>query len=90
MHCLLILPLLVAICEIWPLRLTYGVYLVLSLKSDITCKPYLMVWYRHSRSEFLGVLELLASRSIMPFITWFSACVGARANPPYYLSFYSI
>jgi len=29
-------PLFVAICESWPLRLTYGAYLVLSLKSDIT------------------------------------------------------
>ena len=29
-------PLFVAICEIWLLRLTYGVYLVLSLKSGIT------------------------------------------------------
>ena len=29
-------PLFVAICEIWLLRLTYGAYLVLSLKSGIT------------------------------------------------------
>jgi len=29
-------PLFVAICDIWLLRLTYGVYLVLSLKSGIT------------------------------------------------------
>ena len=31
-HCLLILPLFVAICEIWLPELTYGVYLVLFLK----------------------------------------------------------
>ena len=35
-HCLLILPLFVAICEIWLPRLTYGVYLVLSLKPGAT------------------------------------------------------
>jgi len=29
-------PLFVAICEVWPLKLTYGLYLVLSLKSGIT------------------------------------------------------
>jgi len=29
-------PLIVAICEIWLLRLTYGAYLVLSLKSGVT------------------------------------------------------
>ena len=29
-------PLFVAICEIWPLKLTYGAYLILSLKSGIT------------------------------------------------------
>ena len=29
-------PLFVAICEIWLLKLTYGAYLVLSLKSSIT------------------------------------------------------
>jgi len=29
-------PLFVAICEIWLLKLTYGAYLVLSLKSGIT------------------------------------------------------
>jgi len=32
-------PLFVAICEIWLLRLTYGAYLVLSLKSGITVWP---------------------------------------------------
>ena len=35
-HCLLILPLFVAICEIWLLGLTYGVYLVLFLKPGAT------------------------------------------------------
>jgi len=35
-HCLLILPLFVAICEIWLPRLTYGVYLVLFLKPGAT------------------------------------------------------
>ena len=35
-HCLLILPLFVAICEIWLPGLTYGVYLVLFLKSGAT------------------------------------------------------
>jgi hypothetical protein len=37
-QCLLILPLFVAICVIWLLGLTYGVYLVLSLKPGAT-KP---------------------------------------------------
>ena len=36
MHCLLILLLFIAICEIWPLRLIYSVYMILSLKSGIT------------------------------------------------------
>jgi hypothetical protein len=35
-HCLLILPLFVAICEIWFPGLTYGVYLVLFLKPGAT------------------------------------------------------
>ena len=35
-HCLWILPLFVAIYEIWLSRLTYGVYLVLSLKLGAT------------------------------------------------------
>ena len=35
-HCLLILPLFVAICEIWLSELTYGMYLVLFLKSGAT------------------------------------------------------
>ena len=35
-HCLLILPLFVAICEICLPGLTYGVYLVLSLKPGAT------------------------------------------------------
>jgi hypothetical protein len=35
-HCLLILPLFVAICEIWLPRLTYGVYLILFLKPGAT------------------------------------------------------
>ena len=48
-HCLMILPLFVAICEIWLSGLIYGVYLVLSLKPSATCfsrnwsvVPYLM------------------------------------------------
>ena len=35
-HCLLILPLFIAICEIWLPRLTYGAYLVLFLKPGAT------------------------------------------------------
>jgi len=35
-HCLLVLPLFIAICEIWLLELTYGVYLVLFIKSGAT------------------------------------------------------
>ena len=35
-HCLLILPLFVAICEVGLPELTYGVYLVLSLKPGAT------------------------------------------------------
>ena len=35
-HCLLILPLFIVICEIWLPGLTYGVYLVLFLKSSAT------------------------------------------------------
>jgi hypothetical protein len=35
-HCHLILPLFVAICEIWLPGLTYGVYLVLFLKPGVT------------------------------------------------------
>ena len=35
-HCLLILPLFVAICEIWLPGLTYGVYMVLFLKPGAT------------------------------------------------------
>jgi hypothetical protein len=35
-HCLLILPLFVAICEIWLSGLTYGVYQVLFLKPGAT------------------------------------------------------
>ena len=35
-YCLLILPLFVAICEIWLPGLTYGVYLILSLKPGAT------------------------------------------------------
>ena len=43
-YCLLILPLFVAICEIWLPRLTYSVYLVLSLKPGATrCYPQ---WWR--------------------------------------------
>jgi hypothetical protein len=52
-HCLLILPLFVAICVIWLSRLTYGVYLVLSLKPGATswCTKTLgslvpLQWYR--------------------------------------------
>ena len=35
-HCFLILPLFVAICDIWLPRLTYGVYLILFLKPGAT------------------------------------------------------
>ena len=35
-HCLMILPLFIAICEIWLSGLTYGAYLVLFLKPDAT------------------------------------------------------
>ena len=39
-HCLLILSLFVSICEIWLPELTYGVYLILFLKSGATlCLP---------------------------------------------------
>ena len=44
-HCLLILPLFVAICEIWLLGLTYGVYLVLSLKPDATLNDSVVIHF---------------------------------------------
>ena len=44
-YCLLILPLFVAICEIWLPGLTYSVYLVLSLKPGAT------KWYQ-SNSDY--------------------------------------
>ena len=43
-HCLLILPLFVAICGIWLSGLTYGAYLVLFLKSSA------IIWECHLRS----------------------------------------
>jgi hypothetical protein len=42
-HCLLILPLFVAICEIWLPGLTYGVYLVLFLKPGATMKNQIKI-----------------------------------------------
>jgi hypothetical protein len=41
-HCLLILPLFVAIREIWLHRLTYGVYLVLFLKPGVTVAKHML------------------------------------------------
>ena len=41
-HCLFVLPLFVAICEIWLPELTYGVYLVLFLKPSATINCCLM------------------------------------------------
>ena len=43
-HCLLLLPLFVTICEIWLSRLTYSVYLVLSIKPDAT---HMCIYNRH-------------------------------------------
>ena len=55
-HCLMILPLFVAIYEIWLPRLTYGVYLVLFLKPGATTMMLATVkdprhrqWYYHFR-----------------------------------------
>jgi hypothetical protein len=42
-HCHLIIPLFVAICEIWLPGLTYGVYLVLFLKPGATLSVLLVV-----------------------------------------------
>ena len=42
-YCLLILPLFVAICEIWLPGLTYSVYLVLSLKLGATGHQLLII-----------------------------------------------
>jgi hypothetical protein len=55
-HCHLILPLFVAICEIWLPRLTYGVYLVLFLKPGATT------------SQFVIHIHLLACTTHIPIL----------------------
>jgi hypothetical protein len=50
-HYHLIIPLFVAICEIWLPGLTYGVYLILFLKPGVTLPPCLVHAPSHARTR---------------------------------------
>ena len=56
-YCLLILPWFVVICEIWLPRLTYSVYLVLSLKLGATPALHAQVFWRPHRANRWGLLR---------------------------------
>jgi hypothetical protein len=66
-HCHLILPLFVAICEIWLPGLTYGVYLVLFLKRDVT------VWVVYNKMNEKNFQEQLP-RCPYQDLVWFTTC----------------
>jgi hypothetical protein len=63
-NCLLILPLFVAICEIWLPRLIYSVYLVLSLKPGATycCSGDVLI----GSSELWGIVPLVHGVALDP------------------------
>jgi len=78
-HCLLILPLFVAIYDIWLPRLTYGAYLVLFLKSGATHKENLLshLSYKRWRGTFGWITSSTLSLFLSPFTLSF---VGQTNN----------
>ena len=76
-HCLLILPLFIAICEIWLLELTYDVYLILFIKPSATT-PSFWIISKQERIKQGTEAEIVKSTSRIILRKW--SCIFRSMN----------